>query len=138
MQATKAFANLVFLMPLICVAATDPECLKHLGGAFAGVECYNGLSNDMAEENKVLLSKISSTIPHGNKNKILLKKYEQYRVESKKYCVLSRDSYMGWVSEKKSVNPRYYDYDVVYHECIYDQLVEQNKFLKKIFWNTSQ
>ena len=138
MQATKIIISLFFCVPVIASATTDPECLKHLGGAFAGVECYNGLSNDIAAENKILMDKIAATIPKRNKNKDLLWQYERHQMDSKKYCQLSRNSYTGWVTEKHSINPRYYDYDVVYYECIYDILQAQNKFLKNILKNSSQ
>lgn len=138
MRATKVITCIIFFAPLISIAETDPECIKHLGGAFAGVECYNGLSNDITAENKILIEKINSIIPKNNKNKTLLKKYVHYQIESKNYCALSRDSYTGWVSEKRVANPRYHDYDVIYHECIYEILINQNKFLKKILNNSSQ
>ena len=138
MQVTKIVMSLIFCLPAITSASTDPECLKHLGGAFSGVECYNGLSNDIAAENKILASKLLASIPKGNKNKTLLRQYENHQAEAKKYCELSRNSYTEWVSEKHSTNPRYYDYDVVYYECVYDILQAQNKFLKNLLSNASQ
>lgn len=138
MQLTKAVVFCIFSLPAISTAATDADCLKHLGGAFYGVECYNGLSNDIAAENIILLSKINATIPNGNNDKILLRQYERHQTESKKYCQLSSDSMNDWKRQKHTINPRYYDYDVVYYECIYDILVSQNKFLKNILNNASQ
>ena len=137
MQLTNII-SIIFFAPATSMAATDPDCLNHLGGAFSGVECYNGLSNDIAEENKILTNKIIFTIPKDNKNKIILIKYNLHKTKSKQYCSLSRDSYTSWVSEKHPTNPRYYDFDVVYHECIYNALLEQHKFLRTILKNSSQ
>ena len=131
MQIIKAVISLIFFLPTISNATTDTECLNHLGGAFAGVECYNSLSNELTEENKTLINEIYATIPNGNKNKYLLNQYERHTTHSKKYCQLSRDSLTAWISEKHTINPRYYDYDVTYYECIYNILDNQNKFLKK-------
>ena len=138
MQVIKAVICLIFCLPAVAYATTDAECLKHLGGAFAGVECYNGLSNDIAAENKMLLNKIYAIIPRGNKNIALLREYEYQFAKDKKYCQLSRDSLTGWLSEKHTINPRYYDYDVAYYECIYDLMKSQNKFIKNILSNASQ
>lgn len=133
----RAVIGLILLFPLTSHAVTDAECLKHLGGAFAAVECYNGLSKDIAAENNILINKIAATIPKGNINKVILKRYVYQKAESKKYCQLSRDSLTEWVSEKQTINPRYYDYDVAYYECIFNILGEQNTFLKNILKNVS-
>jgi hypothetical protein len=126
-------AKWIFLFfPGIVSAAVDPKCLKHLGGAFADVECYNSLSNNLEVENKRLIRDIAVTIPIGNPNQTLLTKYQQEASEYKKYCELSRDSLTEWVSEKAGGNPRYFYYDVAYYQCIYENLVFQNRFLKEL------
>jgi hypothetical protein len=126
------------LLPGTCSAAADPECLKHLGGAFADVECYNTLSNALQAENQRLAGEIAVTIPRGNRSKSLLTGYEQDQLKSKKYCELSRDSLTEWVAEKPVQNPRYFYYDVAYYQCIYDNLTHQNRFLKQLLDNVSK
>ncbi|MQR00968.1 hypothetical protein [Glaciimonas soli] len=140
MQAIKfcAITLLIFFISNSYAATTNPECLNHLGGAFADVECYNGLSNDLIEENKILINKISSTIPAENPNKNLLKQYAHQQKESKKYCQLSRDSLNAWVTEKPASNPRYFYYDAAYYQCVYDNNKYSNGFLKEILKNTTQ
>lgn len=135
MQLTKSAFSLLFIFPTISIAATDAECLKHLGGAYFGVECYSGLSNDVAAENSILISKINASIPQGNKDKVLLKQYERHQAVSKRYCQLTSDSMNDWKRPKRTANPQAYDYDVVYYECVYDILVSENKFLKGLLGN---
>lgn len=122
----------------LCHASTDPECLKHLGGAFGDVECFNGLSNDLKKENKKLAQNVASTIPKGNRNKILFDQYRKNQVNSQNFCELSRASMTNWVREAKTVNPRYHDYDVAYYECVYGLLEQENKFLKRLIKNINQ
>lgn len=140
MRVTKLAAGLILCaLPVLSMATTDKECLNHLGGAFADVECYNGLSNDIIEENKALLKQIVTTIPKGNKSKQLLTQYDSEQHAANKYCELSRDSLTKWVYEKKQgPNPRYEYQDVAYYECVYGNLLHQNKFLKGILDNTSE
>lgn len=122
----------------LCHASTDPECLKHLGGAFGDVECFNGLSNDLKKENKTLAQNVASAIPKGNRNKILLEQYRKNQVNSQKFCELSRASMTNWAHEKKTVNPRYHDFDVAYYECVYSLMDQENKFLKRLIKNINQ
>jgi hypothetical protein len=129
---------LFFFLPILAKAATDAECLKHMGGAFAGVQCYVGLSNDLVAENQNLIKKIMKTIPKGNKNRNLLHQYEREQKDIKRFCQISRDSSTEWVSEKRPINPMYYQPDVIYYECVFESLEHQNKFLKKILNNASQ
>lgn len=138
MRAIKVAICIALSIPGFCQAATDPECLKHLGGAFGDVECFNGLSNDLKQENSILADKVASTIPKGNRNKDLLNKYRRNQVESRKFCQLGRESLTNWAPEKKTVNPRYHDYDVAYYECVYDLLEQENKFLKSLLKNANQ
>lgn len=133
---TAAFC--VLLLPCICNAATDPECLKHLGGAFADVECFNGLSNDIRTDNERVAKEIIATIPVGNEHRALLLGYQKVQQESKKYCRLSRNSLTEWVDEKPQQNPRYFYYDVAYYQCVYENLLHQNRFLKQILDNASR
>jgi hypothetical protein len=122
----------------LCHAATDPECLKHLGGAFGDVECFNGLSNDLKQENRKLAESVASTIPNGNRNKDLLKAYLQNQVKSRDFCELGRESMTDWMREAPTVNPRYHDYDVAYYECVYGLLEQENRFLKSLLKNANQ
>lgn len=138
MPATRAIACVIACMPLLCGAATDKECLNHLGGAFADVECYNGLSNALIDDNAVIVKQIVATIPKGNNHKDQLLEYLRQQREANKYCGLSRDSLTKWIHEKPETNPRYSYHDVAYYECVYDNLLHQNKFLKTILDNASE
>lgn len=129
-----------WLMPLLflsgtCGAAVDSECLKHMGGAFADVECYNSLSKILEAENQRLTGELALTIPHGNRNGALLADYMQAQRRSRKYCELSRRSLTEWVAEKPVQNPRYFYYDVAYYQCIFENLTHQNRFLKQLMGN---
>lgn len=138
MRATKIAASAVMSIFSVCHASTDPECLKHLGGAFGDVECFNGLSNDLKQENRKLAENVASTIPKGNKNINFLNQYLRSQVASQNFCELSRASLTGWKREAATVNPRYHDYDVAYYECVYGLLAQENKFLKSLLKNVNQ
>jgi hypothetical protein len=138
MRATKIAACFVMSISSFCHASTDPECLKHSGGAFGNVECFNGLSNDLKQENKKLAEDVDSTIQNGNRNKGLLKEYLRNQVKSRKFCELSRESMTNWTREAVTVNPRYHDYDVAYYECVYVLLAQENKLLKSLLKNVNQ
>jgi hypothetical protein len=138
MRAIKIAASVALSISNLCHASTDPECLKHLGGAFGDVECFNGLSNDLKQENRKLAENVASTIPNGNKNKSVLKEYLRNQVKSRDFCELSRESMTNWVREAVTVNPRYHDYDVAYYECVYVLLEQENKFLKRLLKNANQ
>ncbi len=138
MLAIKISACIVMSISSFCYASTDPECLKHLGGAFGDVECFNGLSNGLKQENRKLAANVASTIPKGNGNRALLKRYLQNQVNAKNFCELGRASMTNWTRETMTVNPRYHDYDVAYYECVYVLLEQENKFLKSLFRNANQ
>jgi hypothetical protein len=138
MRSIKIAACAVVSISSLCHASTDPECLKHLGGAFGDVECFNGLSNDLKQENRKLAGNVASTIPKGNRNKILLEQYLNNQVNAQNFCELSRASMTSWVREAVTVNPRYHDYDVAYYECVYGLLAQENKFLKSLIKNANQ
>lgn len=138
MRATQIAACAIMSISGLCHASTDPECLKHLGGAFGDVECFNGLSNDLKHENRKLAETVASTIPKGNPNKSLLKQYLQREFASHNFCELSRASMTNWVREAVTANPRYHDYDVAYYECVYGLLEQENKFLKSLLKNVNQ
>lgn len=106
MRAIKLAVCAVMSVSSICHASTDPECLKHLGGAFGDVEYFNGLSNDLKQENRKLAENVASSIPSGNRNKDLLKRYLQNQLKSRDFCELSRASMSTWVHEAATVNPR--------------------------------
>jgi hypothetical protein len=138
MRAIKIAGCLAMSISSLCHASTDPECLKHLGGAFGDVECFNGLSNELKQENRKLAENVASTIPRGNRNKILLEQYLKNQSNAQKFCELSRASMTSWVHEAVTVNPRYHDYDVAYYECVYGLLEQENKFLKSLVKNANQ
>lgn len=138
MRATRIAACVAMSISSLCHASTDPECLKHLGGAFGDVECFNGLSNDLKQENRKLAETVASTIPDGNANKSLLKAYLRTQVKARGFCELSRASMTNWVREAATINPRYHDYDVAYYECAYLLLDQENKFLKSLIKNVEQ
>ena len=138
LRPTKIAACIAMSLSSLCHAATDPECLKHLGGAFGDVECFNGLSNDLKQENRKLAESVASTMPKGSRNKDLLKAYLQNQIKLRDFCELSRESMTDWVHEAPTVNPRYHDYDVAYYECVYGLLDQENKFLKSLLKNANQ
>ena len=138
MRAIKIAACTVMSISGLCYASTDPACLKHLGGAFGDVECFNGLSNDLKQENKKLAESVAATIPKQNRNRILLAQYLKNQVNARNFCELSRASMTSWVREPVTVNPRYHDYDVAYYECAYGLLEQENKFLKSLIKNANQ
>jgi hypothetical protein len=138
MRLIKIVACIAMGVSAQCHASTDPECLKHLGGAFGDVECFNGLSNDLKKENHGLAQNVASTIPKGNQNKVRLKEYLREQAASRNFCELSRQSMTNWVPERATVNPRYHDYDVAFYECVYLLLDQENKFLKSLLKNARQ
>lgn len=138
MRAIKIAACVAMATAGLCHASTDPECLKHLGGAFGDVECFSGLSSDLKQENRKLVGSVAATIPKGNRNKRLLDEYLRNQVNAKNFCELSRQSLTNWISEPVTVNPRYHDYDVAYYECVYVLLEHENKFLKSLLKNANQ
>lgn len=138
MRAIKIAACLAMSICTLCHASTDPACLKHLGGAFGDVECFNGLANDLKKENSKLAENVASIIPNGNRNKSLLMGYMRNQVASRNFCELSRESLTNWRREATTVNPRYHDYDVAYYECVYVFLEQENKFLKNLLKNANQ
>lgn len=137
MQPIRVIPFALILFSVLAHAEMDPECLKHLGGAFAGVECYNGLANDLRTENIRLFKEIIATVPKNSKSKALLSSYMKNEVNSHKFCNLLKESYANWQIDSPSKPPRYHDYDVVYFECVYSKVLEQNRFLNKIYENAN-
>ncbi|MYN46721.1 hypothetical protein GTP23_16865 [Pseudoduganella sp. FT93W] len=138
MRVIRNLIGVLLGMVTLCHAATDPECLKHLGGAFGDVECFNGLSIELKKENQVLVKEISASIPSGNKNRNLVKDYLRHQEKGRDFCELSRQSLTNWKREVKAKNPRYYDYDVAYYECLYLLVEQENRFLKNLSKNVDQ
>ncbi len=138
MSVIKIAIGVLFFLPGISTAATDPACLKHLGGALAGVQCFVGLSDDLNASNKDLLAKILVTIPKGNKNRNALQSYALEQKKAKKYCELSRASSTQWRIEKRAAQPMYYQPDVIYFQCVYDNLERENRFLNDLLKNALQ
>lgn len=139
MPHIKAIIILLALSSMQLFASTDQECLKHTGGAFADVECYNSLSKEMKEENSLLVKKILSTIPKNNKNVYLIKNYIGSTKKQIKYCKLASASLVDWTeSPKKQGEPRYYYYDVAYYQCVYSVHAKSNEFLRVLLSNATQ
>lgn len=138
MRLIKFALGIVMSMAGTAYAGTDSGCLKHLGGAFGDVECFNGLSNEIKKENSKLAESIALTIPNGNRNKTRLKAYLEIQAKLRNLCELGRQSMTNWVQEAATVNPRYHDYDVAYYECVYTALSQENKFLKGLLKNANQ
>jgi hypothetical protein len=138
MQTIKIAVGFAMSISSFCHASTDAECLKHLGGAFGDIECFNGLSNKLKQENRKLAENVTLTIPNGNRNKGILKEYLRNQVKSRNFCEHSRESMTNWMHETVAVNPRYHDYDVAYYECVYVLLEQENKFLKSLLKNANQ
>jgi hypothetical protein len=125
---------IVLLFPVFAYAnqQTDPDRINHLGGAFAGVECYNSLAIDMASKNKAIEKQVLSKIPRGNSDRTIFKRYIKTARQGESFCRLQKTAYAKWRIEKQNKGPRYYDYDVVYFECIYNKKQEENRFLTQL------
>jgi len=132
MQLTKSL--IVFLFPVYVQAnqQIDPDCINHLGSAFAGVECYNSLSIDMESKNKAIEKQVLSKIPKEKDDIVIFKNYIKAARQSELFCRLQKHAYAKWQIEKQIKGPRYYDYDVVYFECIYNKKQEENRFLTQL------
>lgn len=130
---TKRLAALVSVAILssLAVAKTNPECLNHLGGGYGDAECYQGLSADIAAENKRLYKSIKATIPAKNGHAMLLDEYMKAQDDSIRYCELQRDSGDGWDTKHDGSM-----YPAIYQQCIYDGRKAQNEFLKNILTMT--
>lgn len=135
MSFVKIAICAVLCLPTVSNAATNPACLQHLGGALAGVECFAGLSDDLNASNQDLLEKILVTIPKGDRNRDLLRGYVIEQKKAKKYCELSRASATEWRTDKRPAQPRYYQPDVIYFQCVYDNLERENRFLNDLLKN---
>lgn len=125
---------IVLLFPVFAHASQniDPDCINNLGGAFAGVECYNSLAIDMESKNKAIEKQVLSKIPKNNSDMALFKKYVKARRQGESFCRLQKHAYAKWQTEKQIKGPRHYDYDVVYFECIYNKKQEENRFLTQL------
>ncbi len=138
MRRTSRFALLVACVlaaPAAASAATDAECLKHLGGAFAGVECFNGLANDLKSKNAEAVLKLQRAIPAGNPNRRRLADVlERYR-QLARDCDLARESMDDWTPVKPEGGARYRDADVVYYQCVYDLQAAQDILLTRLIGN---
>ncbi|SMG46500.1 hypothetical protein [Paraburkholderia susongensis] len=133
MPLTKHLACLVSVAILskMAVSKTNPECLEHLGGGYGDAECYQGLSVDIAVENKRLYKSIRASIPANNVHTILLDEYMKAQDDSIRYCELQRDSGDGWETKHDGSM-----YPAIYQQCIYDARKAQNKFLNNILTMT--
>jgi len=132
MQLIKSLIVLFFPMLAYANQQIDPDCINHLGGAFAGVECYNSLVVDMAQKNKAIENEILSKIPRQNIDRAILKQYITATRKGESFCRLQKNAYAKWRIEKQTKGPQYYDYDVVYFECLYNKKREENAFLSQL------
>lgn len=132
MQLIRSLILLCFPVLAHANQQVDQDCINHLGGAFAGVECYNSLAIDMALKNKAIEKEILSKIPRKNTDRAILKKYILAARQSESFCHLQKNAYAKWNFEIKTNGPRYYDYDVVYFECVYNKKQEENRFLSQM------
>lgn len=131
----RLLAVLTIVFPVAASAATDPQCIKHLGGAFAGVECFNGLTNDLKAKNADAVAKLRRAIPAGSPNARRLADYlDRYR-QLVGDCELAREAMDGWKAVKPDGGARYRDADVPYYECIYDLQAAQDVFLTRLLEN---
>lgn len=128
-------AALALVLPAAAAAATDPECLKHLGGAFAGVECFNGLANELKAKNAQSVQKLQRAIPARSADRRRLLDYlERYR-QLARDCDLARESMDDWKAVKPEGGARYRDADVLYYQCLYDLQSAQDVFLTRLLDN---
>lgn len=132
MQLIKSLVVLFFPVFVHANQQVDPDCINHLGGAFAGVECYNSLAIDMASKNKAIEKQVQLKIPKRNRDRIIFNSYIKSARQSESFCSLQKNAYAKWQIEKQTKGPQYYDYDVVYFECIYNKKQEENRFLTEL------
>lgn len=134
MRRIRFFLILFFLTNsgFLC-AETNPDCLNHLGGASFGVSCFNGLAMDLDYKSDQISKKILSFIPKKNPDRSVFLNYLSNEKEMRKFCSLQKNTYANWVFERGGEKSRYYDYDVVYYECLYNQAKEKNRFLQQLY-----
>lgn len=114
-------------------AATNPECLEHLGGGYSDAECFAGLRIDIVRDNKKLYDQIASKIPGGNAHKRLLDQYMAAQDNAVKFCQLQRDAGSRW-----ETNPAGSMYPALYQQCVYELRKEQNRFLRGLSQQAEQ
>jgi hypothetical protein len=134
-EAGVLLAALVLAFPAPAAAATDPECLKHLGGAFAGVECFNGLANDLQARNAESVRALQAVIPAASPNRRRLTDYLAHYRQLVRDCDLARESMDDWKPVKPDAGARYRDADVLYYQCVYDLQSAQATFLSRLLAN---
>jgi hypothetical protein len=132
MQPIRILVFWAILASTSAAAETDPACLKHLGGAFYGVECYNGLGNDLRKSNSELKTRLLKIIPRNNPNVARLNRYLRNLDEAMKTCEITSESMNSWRPAEHAANPRYVDTDVLFYECKYRLLKHQNEFLNSL------
>ena len=89
MRPTSTLVFWAILASTSAAAETDPACIQHLGGAFYGVECYNGLANDLRKSNSELKTRLLKIIPRNNRNVRRLDRYLQNMDEAMKACEIT-------------------------------------------------
>jgi hypothetical protein len=112
-------------------ASDAEECLKHLGGAFYGVECYSKVIREIESR----ITSKSTSVESMNKNEVYQRTFRSYlhmneKIES--FCVLPRDASAGWRRPEHETPPTYIDSDVIFLECKYNLLKAEEKFLDMI------
>lgn len=139
MRVISALAAMTvgFAVTLPVLAETDPECIHHLGGAFADVECFNGLANDLKKQNIKLAAQVEQTMPRGNPNRRRLEQYLAGYQRIAANCAIAREAMDGWHYVPNIGGARYHSSDTLYYQCLYDLQKAQNTFLSDLLANTN-
>ncbi len=133
MRAIKVVLLALVLIPASAFASDDAECLNHLGGAMADIDCYHTIALTLKKANKENFSSLLKTMPKGNKNIMLLQSFMQHVTKGEKFCELSRQAPNKWVvfDGNNGLSEHSY-YDGIYYRCIYDQVKSQNTYLNML------
>ena len=127
MHLTKIIAPILVTVSSLAFSASDNEsdCLKHIGGGYGDVQCYQALRISLTKENARIYKSVSKSVPRGNSRARLFDKYMTSQSHAEKFCELQRDA--GTKLEK---SPEGTMYPAIYESCLYEVGKAQNSFLK--------
>ena len=129
MHLTKIIAPILVTVSSLAFSASDNEsdCLKHIGGGYGDVQCYQALRISLTKENARIYKIVSKSIPRGNSRARLLDEYMTSQLHAEKFCELQRDAGTKW--EKSPDGTMYH---AIYESCLYEVGKAQNSFLKNL------
>jgi len=116
--------------PVLALAKTNPECLKHLGGTSYDVDCYGGLTKDIQQDSERVYQKLRNSIPVASKFRQLLNEYMESQTTTEKFCLLDKEAGTDW--EPSPSTDSYNMWDAIYAGCIYNTRKIQNARLHSL------